>query len=203
MSPVNPEAPAKRKTALFGGTFDPVHYGHLRLAEWVKKHLELDSVFFIPIRIHPFNKRKNITPAIHRLNMLRQAVGKMKDFEVSSIELDRDEVSYTVDTLRTLHQAMPDREFYLLIGDDNLPEFRIWKEPEEIAKLAKIVVFRRSGLQENSKEKYADFIFVDNPLIKISSSEIRERLRHGLPVEEFIPPAVLNYIRQHRLYILK
>lgn len=200
MNPVNPKVAAKHKIALLGGTFDPVHYGHLQLAEWIKNKLKLDSVLFIPVHNHPFSKRKDITPAEYRLNMLRLAVSGYDYFEVSTIELERDGISYTVDTLHSLHKRLPETEFYLLIGDDNLAEFHKWKKAEEIPKLARVVVFRRVGLSESSKEEYSDFIFVNNPLIKISSSEIRKHLRNGRPVDEYIPPAVVEYIRRNRLY---
>ena len=190
----------KRKIALLGGTFDPVHYGHLQLAEWIKKRLQLDSIFFIPIHSHPFSKRKDITPAEHRLNMLQLAVSSYDNFEVSTVELERGGVSYTVDTLRFFHERLPETEFYFLLGDDNLAEFRKWKEPDEIRRLAKIVVFRRGALRESNKKKYPDFIFVNNPLIRISSSEIRQRLRNGKAVNDFLPPSVHAYIERHGLY---
>jgi len=203
VNPANPESASRSRIAIFGGTFDPVHKGHLLLAEWIADNLHLDGILFIPIRIHPFSKRQDITRAEHRLNMLRLAIAGYNNFEVSSVELEREGVSYTVDTLRSLHRRKPDTEFYFLIGDDNLSEFHKWKEPDEIRKLARIVVFRRGGQAEINKKKYPDFIYVDNPLIDISSSEIRERLKRGLPLEDQIPPAVLDYIRQHRLYLIQ
>ncbi len=200
MNPANPEAEHKRKVAVFGGTFDPVHYGHLRLAEWTKNKLKLDRILFVPLRSHPFSKRKDITSARQRLDMLQLAISGIKEFEISTIELDREEISYTVDTLRNLHKSMPDAKFYFLIGDDNLPDFHKWKEPDEIRRLAKIVVFRREKGQEYLPVKYPGFIYLNNPLIDISSSMIRRRLQHGLSVSEFLPPSVYEYICRNRLY---
>lgn len=200
MSPDSSESRKKEKVALFGGTFDPVHYGHLQLAEWIKDKLQLDRVIFIPVRIHPFHKRQDIASPEHRLAMLQRAVSVYKNFEVNPIELEREDVSYTVDTLRTLQKTYPAAELYFLIGDDNLADFHKWKEPDEIRRLAKIVVFRRDGIHKDVKRRYPDFIHLDNPLINISSSRIREYLYSGKKVDDFIPPLIYEYIMQHGLY---
>ncbi len=190
-----------KKIALFGGTFDPVHLGHLIVAEWAWDMLGLDKVFFIPNHIHPFRKRTNITPPEQRLAMLKLALQTYPDFEVSAVELERKGVSYTVDTLEYFHQEYPESELFFLIGADNLQKFDHWKQPERILKLARIVVYNRDDTNRTAiPRRSSRFIYLNSPNIKISSTQIRERIKQGHSCKSMLPLNVWQYIEQNSIY---
>ena len=187
----------KKRIGLFGGTFDPVHLGHTIVAEWVQSKLGLDTVYFIPNYIHPFAKREDILNSAHRLKMLELAISDYPDFKICRYEIEKNEISYSIDTIHYFQEQFPKSELYYLIGADNIDEFDLWKEANEIFKLATVVVFNRKG--DNGNES-AKFKYVDSPVIEISSSQIRNRLKTGLPYRSFIHPDVYNYIEKNKLY---
>ncbi|PIS27929.1 MAG: nicotinic acid mononucleotide adenylyltransferase [Candidatus Marinimicrobia bacterium CG08_land_8_20_14_0_20_45_22] len=190
---------------VFGGTFDPPHNGHLRIADAVQKEFSFDRILFVPALIPPHKTHKTFTPHEHRLAMLKLAIAGFPHFDVSDIEIKRQGVSFTVDTLREIQSewkiAKP--ETFLLIGGDSLAEFNTWREPETILSLANVIVACRPGFDVDSvsPEILSCVHFAKTPLADISSSDIRERIRNGQPVDEFIPPAVQDYIREKNLYI--
>ncbi len=188
------------KIALFGGTFDPVHLGHLIVAEWAWDALGLDKVIFIPNHIHPFRKRRDITPPEQRLDMLELALQAYPNFEVSSVELKRKGVSYTVDTLEYFHKTYPDSELFFLIGADNLLKFDEWKKPQRILELAKIVVYNRDDSQVESDTRNERIIYLNSPNIKISSTQIRERIKQGHSCKSMLPLKVWQYIEENHIY---
>jgi nicotinate-nucleotide adenylyltransferase len=190
------------KLGIFGGTFDPVHHGHLIVAEYVREKVGLDRVVFIPTMISPHKLDSPVTSAADRMAMLREGVKANPFFEVSDIEIERGGVSYTVDTIRQMESDHPGDEFFLLIGADNLLEFQSWKEPGEIVRRTTIVVMNRPGFA--AAPSFAgipkDIIQCSVPSIDISGTEIRRRVRKGLPVSYLVPPPVSRYIERHRLY---
>jgi nicotinate-nucleotide adenylyltransferase len=189
------------KIGLFGGTFDPVHHGHIILSEWVCDALGLDKIILIPNFIHPFLKRSGVTEARHRLTMLRLAAENYPQMEVNSIEVDRKDISYSVDAIRYFAVRYKNAELYYLIGADNLPEFKDWKEPQEILRLARLVVFNRQSKETGLFPFDASrLIQVDNPQIALSSTMIRERIRSGKLYQSLVLPAVAEYIRANQLY---
>jgi nicotinate-nucleotide adenylyltransferase len=190
------------KLGVFGGTFDPVHHGHLIVAEYVRERIGLDRVLFIPTLISPHITDAPVTSPAHRLAMLREGIKSNPYFQVSAMEIERGGVSYTVDTLRLMGEENATDEFFLLIGADNLMEFRSWKEPDEIVKRAKLVVMNRPGFAGAAADPSLpkDIIQCPVPSIDISATEIRGRVQNGLTISYLVPPSVSRYIGRHRLY---
>jgi nicotinate-nucleotide adenylyltransferase len=189
-----------KRIGLFGGTFDPIHIGHTIVTEWIYDSLELDKIFFIPNYIHPFQKRTNITPAQKRLQMLKLAVKDYPDFEISSIELDRKDVSYTVDTIRYFKKNYPGTELFYIIGADIIAEFFSWREPHEILRLANIVVFNRSTTNFREPFKNEKLIYIDSPFIEISSTHVRHRIKENRSFRSLLAPKVYEFIIENKLY---
>jgi len=186
------------KIGLFGGTFDPIHIGHLIVAEWVWDALALDTVFFIPTNIHPFRKRQSISAGDVRLKMLESALQPFAGFQISPYELQRKEVSYTIDTLRYFRSQYPRAELYVIIGADNVQDFDKWKEPQAILQEAQLVVYKRKGMQK--KMDHPNIVYLDTPHIEISSTQIRERLRAGRSCQALLPAEVYRFIVDNGLY---
>ncbi len=189
---------------LFGGTFDPIHNGHLIIAEYLRDELALDEVWFIPASIHPFKDNKGITAASHRLKMLELATRENKRFRVNDIELRKEGVSYTIDTLNELirlHQQDKSR-FHFFMGMDNVNDLNAWKNPFEILQKCTVIAFGRPGFKpdEAVKELAAQIRFVHVPLLEISSTFVRERVRTGHSVRYIIPEIVEAYIYKNQLY---
>lgn len=194
----------KTRIGLLGGTFDPVHNAHIRLAEETQSQMKLDRVLFIPAKIHALKKNEHITEAGHRLKMLELALDGYPDFQVCDVELSRDGISYTVDTLRLLKEKpeYSNSDLFLIIGADNLRDLFMWKEPLEIVKLCTICVFDRpnafispdNGMILSKIEK------IKAPLMRVSATEIRNKIQDGIPWEKEVPAAVADYINEYNLY---
>jgi nicotinate-nucleotide adenylyltransferase len=189
------------KIGVFGGTFDPVHIGHLITAQAVRELRGLDKVIFIPCFISPHKINSPSSSGERRYDMLKLAVEGAPYFEVSSIEIDKEDISYTVETLRELKKTYNDIE--LIIGYDNIFKFHTWKEPDEIFELAKVVVMKRrveadTFLPENKYYHMAEF--VETPVIEISATEIRNRIKENMPIDYLVPPKVAAYIKENKLY---
>lgn len=199
---------AQQKIGLFGGTFNPVHYGHLNLAvEMLEKHA-LDAVWFCPAQINPLRTDEPPIPAEHRLAMLQLATEKAPYFEVIDVEVKRPGPSYTVDTLRGLTQQHPDTEFYLILGEDAVQGFLGWKVPQEIVSLAQPLVGCRSKEAIDLAPLVADPVVYAavkkgvtcTSVIDISSTEIRARLAKGLYCGHLLPEKIVDYIYTNHLY---
>jgi len=191
------------KIGLFGGTFDPIHNGHLIIAEWVREELQLEKIIFIPAGDPPHKQENNITSIKHRLAMVSLAIEANERFYLSDIEAKKAGKSYTVETLRTLQNHFSSQtKLFWIIGSDSLLDLPNWFQPDEIVRLAQIVVYPRPGYSVN--EAVARFkdrvLYVDSPLIDISSTLIRDRIRREKSVRYFLPESVLNYIRRENLY---
>ena len=171
------------KIGIYGGSFDPVHNGHLITAQTVKEMRNLDKIIFIPSYISPHKQNVATSEPKHRVNMLHLAIDKIPHFECSEIELNRASVSYTVDTLRELRKKYDHIE--VIIGYDNIFKFHTWREPDEILRLAKLVVLRRK---------------LKSPFIQISGSVIRRRVEENLPINFLVPDNIKDYIIKHKLY---
>ncbi|MCX7993274.1 MAG: nicotinate-nucleotide adenylyltransferase [Fimbriimonadales bacterium] len=195
------------RLALFGGTFDPVHYGHLRLAEEAREAVALDRVLFIPAAVSPFRTTERLSEPEHRLQMLRLATQDNFHFEVSEIEILRSGVSYTFDTVSALHQQNPDAELYLVLGTDTLQGFMAWREPHAIAQQCRLLVGVRPGYDlQTALERLPESVrqsvqAVPMTPLGISASAIRQRVREGRSIRYLTPPNVIEYIQQHRLYL--
>jgi nicotinate-nucleotide adenylyltransferase len=189
-----------RPVGIFGGTFDPIHTGHLLTASVVKEIRNLGKIIFIPAFVSPHKTDQNHSESKDRLEMVRLAIKDIPGFEVSDIEIVKQKVSYTIDTLRELKMIYPDIE--LIIGYDNLRVFDKWKDPDEIFKLVKVVVLNRQSANNNTEKNVflKKAVFVNTPVIEISSTEIRRRVRNNSPVDFFVPQPVKEYIIKHKLY---
>lgn len=191
-----------KKIGILGGTFDPIHLGHLVLAEQVKEKLKLDQVVFIPCFRQPLKTRHRLSPAKDRFHITRLALEGNPSFSVSDIELKRKGLSYTVDTLRQLKDIYSDSQIYFLTGSDVLNELGTWKDPEQIYVLAKVVIATRPGFDEfDRRNRFAKkSIVVPITGIDVSSSEIRQRVKKGKSIRYLVPSRVEDYIRKKKLY---
>lgn len=188
------------RIGLLGGSFDPPHVGHRLAASDAFEALELDRLIWVPAANQPLKTRQEVTAAGHRLAMVRLAVDGDPRFEVSTIEIDRGGLSYTVDTLAALAGCWPSATLFWLAGADVLTSFQRWREPERIAQLATVVVLRRSGEGADVSGMPAGTQALATRRVDVSSTEIRERVRAGKSIRGFVPDAVAEYIAAERLY---
>jgi nicotinate-nucleotide adenylyltransferase len=186
---------------MYGGTFDPIHLAHLVVAEYAQSELALDQLLFVPSYIPPHKLSKKISSPEHRLNMLNLVVDKNPNFDVCAFELEKGGTSFTIDTLKYLQKQynVSRDNLYIVIGADNLVDFHHWKAPEDIRQTAQIVVAGRPRYKAENPV-YDDFHFLDSPLLEISASLIRERVREHKSVRYLLPDSVIQYIRDHGLY---
>jgi nicotinate-nucleotide adenylyltransferase len=193
---------SKKKIGVLGGTFDPIHMGHLVLAEQVREQFQLEQVIFIPSASPPHKTEQKLSPANHRFEMTKLALEGNRFFSVSDIELKREGLSYTVETLRKLKELYNDSEIYFLTGSDVLDEITTWKDPEEIYKLARIVIAVRPGFDEFDPDNYfaKKSIIARITGVDVSSTQIREKVRKGESVKYLVPSRVEEYIRKENLY---
>ena len=199
------------RAGIFGGTFDPVHYGHLLLAETCREQCRLDRVLFLPASIPPHKQTWRLTPAERRVEMLRLATGGHEAFLVSELEIQRGGVTYTVDTLTALRQQQPQDELFFLMGADSLRDLPTWREAARICELAVPVVVRRRDTPEPDFGVLADMASasrleqirrhqVQMPLVEFSSTAIRQAVAGGRSIRYQTPRAVEVYIQTQGLY---
>ncbi|MBA3318174.1 MAG: nicotinate (nicotinamide) nucleotide adenylyltransferase [Gemmatimonadales bacterium] len=184
---------------LLGGSFDPVHHGHLIVGQVAAEALGLDLVRLVPAREQPFKRGQHGASPEHRAAMLDLAVAGAPGFEVERAELERVGPSYTVDTLRALRHREPHARFTLLLGADAAAELEAWREADEIPRLATVVVFARHGAPVPTSSLIARTIEV--PAIEISATEVRRRVREGRSLRYWVPDPVAEYVTRHRLYL--
>jgi nicotinate-nucleotide adenylyltransferase len=184
---------------LFGGSFDPVHHGHLIVGRVAAEALGLDSLRFVPAREQPFKRGQHGATAEPRAAMLDLAVTGSSGLTVERGELGRAGPSYTVDTLRELHAREPGIRLTLLLGADAAAEIEAWHEADQIPALATVVVFARAGVPVPSSGLITRTIEV--PAIEISATEIRRRVREGRSIRYWVPDPVAEYVNRHRLYL--
>ncbi|HEX7832775.1 MAG TPA: nicotinate-nucleotide adenylyltransferase [Thermoanaerobaculia bacterium] len=200
------------KIGICGGTFDPFHRGHLDLVLASRETMQWDRVLYIPAYVQPFKTDRETASPFHRYAMAVLGTQEHDDLFVSSRELERGAISYTVDTLRELRTEYPDATLDWIIGDDNLARLGEWKSIETIATLANFTVLTRSGASAfdpshgfhvatpDARAEYGSIVFAKNATMPVSSTEIRKRVRQGEPFEELVPPPVSRYIHQYGLY---
>jgi nicotinate-nucleotide adenylyltransferase len=194
------------RIGIFGGTFDPPHFGHLIGAEFAMDACSLDRMLFIPAYRPPHKIERALSKPSDRIAMLRLAIAGNQKFELSPIELEREGKSYTVETLRALKYLWPLDTLMLIIGRDQFDSFDTWREPDEILKLAEITVLARTSDATHVERAYratrfdSYVTFYNMPLIDISSTEIRRRIHDGKSIRYQTPDAVLAYIEEHGLY---
>lgn len=189
-----------RRIGVIGGTFDPIHHGHLLLARFALEQIPLDEVIFIPAADPPL-KQGAYAPAEERWAMVQLAVADCPDFAASRLELDRPGKSYTVETLCRLHQLYPQAALFFIIGADNVAQLGAWHDLEGIFAHCTVVVGARPGEVKGGDPKLlARLRFIATPLIELSSTEIRTRRAAGLPIRSMVPEVVEAHIRAKGLY---
>ena len=186
------------RIGIFGGTSDPPHVGHLIVASDACEALELDRLLFIPSAAPPHKKGQVQAGAEARLEMVRAAIAGDSRFEADDIELRREGASYTVDTLRVLHERYPDAELFFILGVDQLRELDTWREPGEVARLARLAAVSRGG--EPPPETSYPIVDVPVTRIDVSSTQIRRRIGAGRPVRYLVPVAVAEVVERLDLY---
>jgi nicotinate-nucleotide adenylyltransferase len=201
-----------RKIAVFGGTFDPVHLGHLIMAEQCREQARLDQVWFVPAARPPHKREGELTAFARRAEMLALAVAGHPAFGVEEIEKDRPGPSYTADTLQELAKSHPDVDWHFILGSDSLPDLPLWHEPARILKMARLLVVARPGHPIMPPDELKKMLrlpigeelrmqVVHSPLIEISSTDLRRRAKEGCSLRYLVPPAVDCYIAEKQLYI--
>ncbi len=198
-----------RKMGIMGGTFDPIHYGHLLIAQSAAEEFDLDQVLFLPTGKSPHKAQIFVTEPKLRCEMVRIAISRNPDFKISVWEAENREINYTYLTLRKFHEQYENTHFYFIMGEDSLDDFPNWKNPCEICRLSTVLVAVRNDRGDSIKDKIkrmantyaADMHMLHAPNFTISSREIRERIRLGKSVRYMIPEEVETFIRQHYLYM--
>ena len=194
-----PTAQKRARIGVMGGTFDPIHNGHLVAASEVRQHFDLDEVVFVPTG-QPYQKR-NVSEAEHRYLMTVVATASNPDFTVSRVDIDRGGPTYTIDTLRELRVARPEADLYFISGADAVAEILEWKDAKELFSLAHFVAVSRPGhplTVSGLPEEHVSLLEV--PALAISSTDCRSRVSRGFPVWYLVPDGVVQYISKYHLY---
>jgi nicotinate-nucleotide adenylyltransferase len=191
--------PRRERIGIMGGTFDPIHHGHLVAASEVAQHFELDEVIFVPTG-KPWMK-PNVTEPEHRYLMTVVATASNPRFTVSRVDIDREGATYTIDTLRDIRRLRPDAELFFISGADAVAQILSWKDVSELWSLAHFVAVTRPGHRLNvSGLPEHDVSLLEVPALSISSTDCRARVRRGFPVWYLVPDGVVQYISKHHLY---
>lgn len=197
------------RLGIYGGTFDPVHLGHLLLAEQCREQCSLDQVWFVPAGIPPHKQDATHTPAATRVEMLELAIAGQPAFAVSRLEIERSGPSYTIETLRQIQSAQPEDELSFLVGADSLKELATWREPRGIVEIAELVVVNRGASASLALDPVrralgdaaaARIRFVEMPAVEFASRDIRRRAREGRSLRYLVPRAVEQFIEERGLY---
>lgn len=193
---------------VLGGTFDPIHTGHLIMAEEARAQLNLAEVLFIPAGLPWMRASSSLSPAEHRVHMVRLAITDKPYFKLSTIEVERAGPSYTVDTITELKGRFGRGELFFILGWDSLAELPQWREPWRLIKMCRLVVVPRPGYSAPDLDSLEvgipglteRVILLDKPWVDISATEIRDRVAQGLPIDHLVPEPVARYIREQGLY---
>ena len=192
---------------ILGGTFNPPHMGHLVMAQEALDQLDLDHVVLMPVAVPPHKEAREDPGAAARLELCRLAVADDERFAVSTLEIERGGASFTVDTLRELHDVEPEHDLTFIVGGDMAQSLPAWREPEAILRLARLAVAEREGVRREDIARRLEplhdgdrVVFFDMPRIDVSSSTIRRRVAEGRPVRYLVPDAVAAAIAEQGLY---
>ncbi len=199
-----------KRYGIMGGTFDPIHYGHLVIANEVLSDFNLDKIFFVPTGIPPHKTSEGMTNPYHRYMMTQFATMTHPSFDVCDYEIAKDTVSYTIDTIEYFHNLYPDSKLYFITGTDAVLELPTWKDTEGMLAICTFIAVNRPGyVKENLEEKinqiaiqyHGEIYSIDAPQLKISSTDIRNRIAENRPIKYLLPETVEQYILKNKLYI--
>jgi nicotinate-nucleotide adenylyltransferase len=195
------------RLGILGGTFDPPHFGHLHMAEAALQQLHLDKVLFAPAGVQPLRQNERHTAPEHRARMVELALADLPQFELSRIDLDRPGPHYTVDLVALVQQQHPRAALWFILGEDALADLLRWRDPGRLITLARLAVLHRPGhtpdwpaLETALPNLRSRVDWIEHAAIDISATDIRQRVRDGLPIDHFVPKAVADYIILQNLY---
>ena len=192
------------KTCIFGGTFDPPHIGHLLIAQTVFESENFERLIFVPANISPAKKNGDSSPPEERSKMLEMSLTNNPNFEISDLEIKREGISYTIDTIKEVADKLKldKKDLFFLMGSDTLKGFHNWKNPEEIIKLCNIIVAIRPGFTPSDIPQWVldNVRFANIPRFEVSSTNIRRRWREGKTIRYMVPKEVWEYINEKELY---
>ena len=197
VAPFSVETNRKERIGLLGGTFNPPHMGHLIIAEQVGKQLGLDAVWFLPAHVPPHKRVKHLAKVEERKKMIQSAIGDNSFFKLDETDLKREGKSYTYDTIKQLKKEHPEKEFYFIIGGDMAESLSEWYRIDELVQMIQFVAVKRKGY---SADTDYSVIWVDCPLIEISSTQIRKKISDGCTIRYLIPESTRKYIEKMGLY---
>lgn len=190
----------KTKIGLFFGSFNPIHNGHLMLANYLAEYGGLDEIWFVVSPQNPFKDKKSLLADRHRLYMVEMAIKGDERFQVCDIEFYMPQPSYTIDTLTRLQERHPNTDFYLICGMDNIESFKKWKNYEAILQYHHLMVYPRKGYSSNELVEHPSVTVVEAPEIEVSSTFIRNAIGEGKDVRYFVPKEVYKYIVDMHFY---
>ncbi len=192
-----------KKIGLYLGTFNPIHHGHITLANYFANNTDLDEVWVVLTPQNPFKKKYNLIEDDYRLEMANNTFNHLKNIKVSDIEFKLDKPNYTIDTINRLSEDFPNKQFTLLIGEDNLTNFHHWKDYSKILEVVEVFVYPRTTTTnvDNELINNKKIKILDAPKIEISSDEIRKKMKEGVDIKSYLPKVVYEYIIEKRLYI--
>jgi len=188
------------KVGLFFGSFNPVHIGHLAIANYMLEYTDLKNIWFVISPHNPLKEKKSLLPEIQRLRLVREAIGDFNKFKASNVEFKLPQPSYTINTLTHLQEKYPKNEFVLILGSDNLQTFHKWKNYEEILKQYEIYVYPRPDSDGGQLKTHPKVKMTNAPVMDISSSFIREAIKQKKDIRYYLPENVWNYIREMHFY---
>lgn len=186
-----------KKIGIYGGSFNPIHNGHLICAQWVYEQLKLDTILFLPSGIPPHKTTKVVLPGNLRKTMVQLAIQQQQHFQLESYEVDTNEKHYTYNTVKWLKEKYPNDELYFIIGGDMVEDLPNWYNVDELVKLVQFVGVNRVG---STLQSVYPILTVHSPLIEISSSLIRNRIAQGNSIRYLVPQEVCHYIKSNGLY---
>ncbi len=186
------------RVGIYGGSFNPIHTGHLLIAEYVREEMKLDKIFFIPVGI-PSHRDNDLVNPEYRLEMVKRACSTNENFEVLDIEIREEKTNYTYDTLVKLINLYPGYEFYEIIGEDSADYLHTWKNYKKMLEMTKFIVLKREKIGYESRHK--NIIVLNSPEVEISSGKIRERLEEGKGIKYLVHEEVEKFIMERKLYL--
>ncbi len=188
------------KTGLFFGSFNPIHIGHLALANYIVEFTDIDKIWFVVSPHNPLKDKTILIDNVPRFEMVKLAIDGDSRFMACDVEFDMPMPSYTIDTLTILEKKHPDMQFVVIMGSDGLPTFDKWKDYEEIIRRFQRYVYPRNEIDLNDINSYKNIVLIDAPRIEVSSTFIRDSISKGHDLRHFLPPGVFDYIKDKKYY---